>query len=95
MSPLFHMKTKSDWEASRLPLEVYLLEPCEIDKALYLHIGKKGLSGYHTPNLRQCYEAMPVARSYHQGSKDVCFRMTVSKVNEKYFYLGVLPDFKQ
>lgn len=70
-------------------LTEFLPEPCEIDEELYLHI----TCGYVAPsysdtNLNQAGEA-------ERSKEGIYHYMTVSHVNGKYFYLGVLPEFKQ
>lgn len=88
------MKTKDEWDESDLNLSDYLTEPCEIDEGLYLYIGEIVAPSYCTPGLIQCGEADRQEPAYYQDDP-IMFRKTVSEVNGKYFYLGILPEFKQ
>lgn len=81
------MKTKKEWENSNLDLDEYLNEPCEIDEELDLYIGECVSPKYNSPLFTQCGEP----RYYEDG---IGYFMTVSIVNGKHFYLGILPEFK-
>ena len=83
------MKTLRQFEKQEnLDLTKFLGQPCEIDEEMYSHI----ICGYVPPSYSgiTIYQAGEAERSiagiYHY--------MTVSHVNDKYWYLGVLPEFK-
>lgn len=82
------MKTYKEWDLSELNLDKYLTEPCEIDEELELYIGEIVAPQYLGNGLTQMGEA-------EKDEDGIPFYMTTSCVNGKYFYLGVLPEFKQ
>lgn len=87
------MKTKKGWDASNLSLSVYMKEPTEIDEEMYMYISEVVAPHYLRQDLTQGgdpYGAMPA-----EDGTTVFTYMTVSEVNGKYFYLGILPEFKQ
>lgn len=92
------MKTKEDWNGSGLQLSEYMPEPCEIDEELYMYIGEVVAPHYlGTDDLRglmQGGDPEGKVEGYYIED-DIFTYMTVSEVNDKYFYLGILPEFKQ
>ena len=84
------MKTLKEFEKiQKLELTEYLPEPCEIDWDLYSHVSCGYVaSSYLGASLSQAGEA------HDTNEDDVYTYMTVSEVNGKYFYLGILPGFK-
>jgi len=82
-------KLKQFEKQEELELKDYLAQPCEIDEEMYNHI----ICGYVPPsysdaNLYQAGEA-------EREERGVYYYMTVSKSNNKYWYLGILPEFKE
>ncbi len=88
------MKTLKKWEKSGLDLDIYLGEPCEIDEDIANYIGEVVAPNYLGHDLVQGGDAERSVESY-DSFKKIYFYMTTSYVNGKYFYLGVLPEFKQ
>lgn len=88
------IKTLSGWKKSKINLDKYLTEPCEIDEELYHYVGEATAPSYIDKGLIQMGEA-----EYSEEADDsldhIMYYMTVSIVNKKYFYLGILPEFKQ
>lgn len=84
-------QTFQEWENSLLDLDEFLQAPCEIDEKLANYIGEVIAPAYLYKNLTQGGDAI---RSDELG---VLYYMTVSRNKEtnKFYYLGVLPEFKQ
>jgi hypothetical protein len=82
------MKTYKKWIKSNLDLNEYLTEPCEIDEELYLYLAEVVSPQYSDGKLIQTGEA-----EYTEDS--VLFYMSASHIGDKYFYLGILPEFVQ
>lgn len=81
------MKTLLTWEVSNKPLHKYLTIPCEINEDLYNYIIETTSPSYCLDGIIQDGEPM-----IHK--EDIPYYMTVSCVGFKYFYLGILPEFK-
>lgn len=86
------MKTLKDWEESSLNMDSYLNEPCEIDEELYLDILECVPPHYLGELAQQGGDAIDSFKN--EKGKEVFTYMTVNNVNGKYFYLGILPEFK-
>lgn len=86
------MKTLKGWEKSNLDMTEYLDEPCEIDEELYLDILECVPPHYLGELAQQGGDAIYSFKN--QKDKEVFTYMTVSNINSKYFYLGILPEFK-
>ena len=87
------MKTRKGWEKSNLDLDKYLSEPCEIDESLSLYIGECVVPRYLGGGLTQGGD--PEKHEDCKNGKRIGFYLTTSHVNGKYFYLGILPEFRQ
>lgn len=84
------MKTLKGWEKSpNLNLGEYLKEPCRINEELYNYIAEVVSPQYCSDGIIQ--EGEPE----FTNEDGIYHYMTVTLVNGKYFYLGVLPEFKQ
>ena len=83
------MKTLKGWNKSNLSLIEYLTEPCQIDEELHNYLGEIVAPQYCFGGLVQLGEA---ERSDDVG---ILYYMSSSFVNGKYFYLGILPEFRQ
>lgn len=83
------MKTLKKWGKSNLSLIEYLTEPCQIDEELHNYLGEIVAPQYCFSGLIQLGEA---ERSDDDG---ILYYMSSSFVNGKYFYLGILPEFRQ
>ena len=81
-------KTFKSWEKSNINLDEFLTEPCEIDERLSNYLGECTCPKYCSPKFTQSGEP-----EYHDDG--ISFHMTVSRINNKYFYLGILPEFKE
>lgn len=81
------IKTHKEWEKSNKPLNEFLNHPCEIDEALYLHICEMVAPSYSYLQITQSGEAT-------REIDNVIYYKTVYRVNNKYYYLGILPEFK-
>lgn len=88
------VKTKLGWDESGLDLDVYMPEPCEIDEALFWYICEVVPARYRDSSLCQGGDPLTSSPSFREDEEEVYRLMTVSEVGEKYFYLGVLPDFR-
>lgn len=82
-------KTYKGWQKSNVDLGIYLgAAPCEIDEELYLYIA-------------ECVPAQYCDNRHMQGGDcefiehDTEYYMTGAMVGECYYYLGILPEFKQ
>lgn len=83
------MKTKKQWYKSNKNLDEYLTEPCEIDQELYNYLGEAVSPQYCDSGFVQLGEAD------HSDSYGTYYYMTASCIDCRYFYLGILPEFKQ
>lgn len=83
------MKTRKGWNKSNLDLKNYLPEPCQIDESLHNYLGEIVAPQYCYDGLIQLGEA---ERSDDEG---IMYYMTSVHINGKYFYLGILPEFRQ
>lgn len=88
------IKTKKGWDKSGLNLDKYLTEPCEIDEEMYMYIGECVAPKYCSPWLTQGGDPETSAPSFNEEDDDVFYYMTVSEVNDRYYYLGILPEFR-
>ncbi len=86
------MKTLKNWEKSNLDMDVYLNEPCEIDEALYLDILECVPTHYSSEYAQQGGDAIDSFED-HKGKKVFTY-MTVNSINGKFYYMGILPEFK-
>lgn len=82
------IKTYKKWEKSNKNLDEYLQPLDQIDEELYNYLGEIVPAQYSSENFVQNgeaeferYETLHYMTGYHK--------------NGKYFYLGVLPEFKQ
>jgi len=71
-----------------LELTQFMPEPCEIDEEMYYHI----LCGYVPSSYH--FNSIGQAGEPERNAADCYYYMTVSMVNKKFFYLGILPEFK-
>jgi len=85
-------KTLKGWEKSKVDLDKYIDEPCEIDEELYCYILEIVPTHYSSKYAQQGGDACDSFEN-HKGKKVFTY-MTVKSVNSKYFYLGILPEFK-
>lgn len=83
-------KTYKKWEKSNSKdLDEYLGNiPCEIDEELFLYLAEITASQYSSENFIQTGEA-----TFEKD--DVYHYSTCSHFNDKFYYLGILPEFKQ
>ncbi|TGE22807.1 hypothetical protein [Hymenobacter metallicola] len=83
------MKTYDEWEATEVSLTQYL-QPCdEIDEELYDHMGGVVSPQYCTQRLLQSGEPEREERGVMH------YLSFMAREDGKYFYLGILPKFKQ
>ena len=83
------MKKTLKWlEKSPLEFRQYLSSPCEIDEDLYNEIAWVVPPVYSYEWLVQWWDA-------EYTKHDVLFYSTVSYIDGKYYYLWILPEFKQ
>lgn len=83
------MKTYNEWQESSLDLEDFLNSYCEIDEELWLYIGDCSPAQFLSREFIQMGEAIG------KDENEVLTYITTQRVGDKYFYLGVLPEFKQ
>lgn len=86
------MKTLKGWQKSNLDMDEYLNQPCEIDEELYLDILECVPTHYLGELAQQGGDAVDSFKN-HKGKKVFTY-MTVNSINGKFFYLGILPEFK-
>jgi hypothetical protein len=86
-------KTRNGWEKSKLDLDKYLTEPCEIDEEMMLYIQECVPPQYATYEFGQGGD--PIKHEDDKDGEPIGFYMTTSFINGKHFYLGVLPEFRQ
>jgi hypothetical protein len=86
-------KTYKGWEKSGIDLGEYLTEPCEINEELYLYIVECTHPEYSWDGLIQGGD--PVDSIEGDDFDKIYTFMTVFTDRGKYFYLGILPEFKQ
>jgi len=83
------MKTRKGWEKSNLDLINYLTEPCQIDEELHNYLGEIVAPQY-------CYDGLiQLGEAERTDDDGIFYYMSSSFVNGKYFYLGILPEFRQ
>jgi len=79
------MKTLKGWNNSGLNLDKFLSEPCRIDEDLYNYLAEI------VPPQLCIYGVIQLGEA--EFRKDgIYYYMTASLVNDKYFYLGILPE---
>lgn len=81
------MKTLKKWEKTDIDLGEYLGAPCEIDEGLFLYIAECVPAKYCDPKHMQGGDCEYI-------EDDIEYYMTCSIVGDKFYYLGVLPEFK-
>ena len=87
------MKTYKKWQKANINLDIYLGEiPCEIDEELYHYIGETVAPTYCGGGFVQLGEA---ERSEGEYPDTTDYYMTCSYTFGKFYYLGILPEFKQ
>nr|WP_293837506.1 hypothetical protein [uncultured Arsenicibacter sp.] len=85
------IKTLKGWEESGLDLSKYLMAaPCEIDEGIFMHIGEAVAPYFCAGDFVQCGEP---DTHLEWGLELMPLRMTAVQQGERYFYLGVLPEF--
>ena len=89
------MKTYEEWEKSGLAFDDYLVEPCEIDERLDMFIGDCIAPNYLGEGLTQGGDCVKQEVSPCDGRKLIKYYSTSCHVNGKYFYLGILPEFRR
>jgi hypothetical protein len=89
------IKTYKGWEESNLNLSDYLQFPCEIDEELANHISESTFPHYNTGEFTQGLDPEFSRDSYDESpEKEVFFYTSFSHIDGKFFYLGVLPEFR-
>lgn len=81
------MKTFKQWEKSGIDLDDFLQPMDEVDERLYLYAGEIVAPKYCSNSLIQMGEA-------HDKIHGIYHYMTFRNVGFKYYYLGILPEFK-
>lgn len=82
------IKTLKNWEKSDQTLDQYIKPLDQIDEELYLYLGEIVPPQYSSERFVQLGEA-------EYELHDILHYMTATEINGQYFYLGVLPEFKQ
>lgn len=86
------MKTKKQWEKSGLDLDEFLgEEPCRIDEDLYNYIGEAVAPNWCCQSFVQLGEA----EKEDEDIPGLMYYTTATHVGDRYFYLGILPDFNK
>jgi hypothetical protein len=82
------MKTYKQWEKSGKDLEIFLSSGDRIDEELYDYIGECVSPAYCSRNFVQGGDIIKI-------EDDVTFYVTAHHTDDdRYIYLGVLPEFK-
>lgn len=81
--------TYKKWQKLNINLDKYLCLPCEIDEELYNYLGEIVPPQYCDKGFVQLGECQ------FQDKYGTDYYMTASMVKGKFYYLGVLPEFKQ
>lgn len=81
-------KTLKGWENTDVDIDQYLFPMDQVDEELYLHFGEVVAPQYSYGSFMQVGEA---SHKIH----GVYYYMTFARYNNKYYYLGKLPEFKQ
>lgn len=87
------MKTYNDWEKSNIDLDKYLGEiPCEIDEGLFNYVGEAVAPLFIYDGFAQCGEV-----EFTKGEREdmISYHITCRIIEDKYYYLGILPEFQQ
>lgn len=89
------LKTYKDWVKSQQDLKEFLgIEPCEIDFKLYDDQLMCVPPEYYIGNTFEVSMLLQVGEVYtHQNG--IPFYFTFKRTANKYYYLGILPEFKQ
>jgi len=82
------IKTLKGWERSGVYLGNYLSEPCRINEALANYIGECTAPKYCSSEFIQAGEP-------ERTEDGVSFHITVFRRLGVYWYIGILPEFKQ
>ncbi len=83
------MKKNKQWEKSELDLQDFLWQsPCEIDEDLYNYIAEVTPPSFCINWIVQSWE-MTNSKNW------ICYYDTVTSINDKYFYLWILPKFEE
>lgn len=88
------MKTLEGWEKSNVNLDKYLGRgPVEVDEGIYLHIAEWSVPYFDDGTHMQNGEATTTVNGITY--RDTFFTESVEGSDDvKYFYLGILPEFK-
>ena len=82
------MKTYKQWEESEKDFHDFIEPLDEIDLEIYIHFSGIVVPQYCKNGLLQCGEAW--------DEKDGMYRYeTFMENNERLYYIGILPEFKQ
>lgn len=90
-------KTLEGWNKSNLNLDDYLDMPCKIDEGLYLYVCEQLPCNSIDIGDNLIVQGLePVSRLSNVYSKEVVYSFTtVAIIGGEYFYIGVLPEFKE
>ncbi len=88
------IKTRQGWEDSGLDLDKYLKYPCEVDEHLIDYVRDCRVPAYLNKGLLQGGDCEYQEDSMKGNFKKVDFYMTFNQIENRYFYLGILPKFK-
>lgn len=81
-------KSYKRWQKLNINLDKYLCSPCEIDEELYNYLGETVPPQYCSNGfvqLGECVYSDDIGTNYY---------MTASMYEGKYYFLGILPEFK-
>lgn len=89
------MKTLKNWEKQAVDLDKYLDEPCEIDEDICLYIAEVVSPNYLGWDNGLIQGGDPEKHEESEKGKPIGYYMTTLSINNKHFYLGILPEFKR
>lgn len=86
-------KTYKGWLETTLDLDKYLAEPCVIDSDLYHFI--LACAPFKSFSLGLIQGGDSEEHGETEDGEPIEYYMTISEVDDRYFYLGILPEFRQ
>lgn len=89
------MKTLKGWENSEKDLDEYLThEPCKINESLFRYICEQVPCAYaHHSKERNLVQGLDPIDTIEEDGYGIATYITVTEIGEKFFYLGILPEF--
>jgi hypothetical protein len=90
---MFGVKTFEQWQASGEDLDLFLNLPCEIDEELANYMAEVIAPTYCANGIVQGGD--PESSEKGEDGNDIFSYLTTLQIGDQYFYLGILPEFRQ